>query len=285
MRVREDTPTRSSRAAALLHPWDGVTEPIDPAEGKKQGKYTWAKAPRYDVPGVRATCRSRPGRSPGRWQPARPDARRTRTTTALRRHPRQGRAERHDPAFARMHEAPKYYQRCAAGSTRSTSRRASTPSRRSCASGKGFGATEAARGALSDWIVLEDGKIENYQVSRRRRGTSVRATARGVRPDGGRFVGTPIHDVKTRSSSVTSPAASIPAWSARCTPTTARPARSWRSSASTASTAAAESRASMAEGRRTLAAASGLRRVPRAGRGGPRRPRHRRDRLRQPAAL
>jgi hydrogenase large subunit len=31
-------------------------------------------------------------------------------------------------------------------------------------SGKGFGATEAARGALADWIVIEDGKIANYQV-------------------------------------------------------------------------------------------------------------------------
>jgi hypothetical protein len=32
--------------------------PIDPLEGHKQGKYTWAKSPRYDVPG-RARCRSR----------------------------------------------------------------------------------------------------------------------------------------------------------------------------------------------------------------------------------
>ncbi len=32
------------------------------------------------------------------------------------------------------------------------------------AEGKGFGSTEAARGSLSDWIVLKDGKIENYQV-------------------------------------------------------------------------------------------------------------------------
>ena len=31
-------------------------------------------------------------------------------------------------------------------------------------SGKGFGSTEAARGALSDWIVPENGKIANYQV-------------------------------------------------------------------------------------------------------------------------
>ncbi len=32
------------------------------------------------------------------------------------------------------------------------------------ADGKGLGSTEAARGSLSDWIVLKDGKIENYQV-------------------------------------------------------------------------------------------------------------------------
>ncbi|EUA23833.1 nickel-dependent hydrogenase family protein [Mycobacterium xenopi 4042] len=32
------------------------------------------------------------------------------------------------------------------------------------AEGMGFGATEAARGALADWIVIEDSKIKNYQV-------------------------------------------------------------------------------------------------------------------------
>jgi hydrogenase large subunit len=30
--------------------------------------------------------------------------------------------------------------------------------------GRGFGATEAARGSLSDWIVISNGRIENYQV-------------------------------------------------------------------------------------------------------------------------
>jgi hydrogenase large subunit len=30
--------------------------------------------------------------------------------------------------------------------------------------GKGFGATEAARGSLADWIVIDNGKIDNYQV-------------------------------------------------------------------------------------------------------------------------
>ena len=32
------------------------------------------------------------------------------------------------------------------------------------ANGKGFGATEASRGSLAHWIVLEDGVIKNYQV-------------------------------------------------------------------------------------------------------------------------
>ena len=32
-------------------------------------------------------------------------------------------------------------------------------------SGKGFGSTEAARGALSDWIVIEDGKIDLGQYA------------------------------------------------------------------------------------------------------------------------
>ena len=32
------------------------------------------------------------------------------------------------------------------------------------AEGRGWGATEASRGALQDWIKIKDGKIENYQV-------------------------------------------------------------------------------------------------------------------------
>ena len=31
------------------HPFDGFTKPLDPEEGRKQGKYTFAKAPRYDL--------------------------------------------------------------------------------------------------------------------------------------------------------------------------------------------------------------------------------------------
>ena len=49
LRVSEDVTHSYFKGTDSLHPWDGVTEPIDPADGKAQGKYTWAKAPRYDV--------------------------------------------------------------------------------------------------------------------------------------------------------------------------------------------------------------------------------------------
>ncbi len=49
-RVTEDITHSFYRGTGSRHPWDGVTDPIDPEEGRKQGKYTWAKSPRYDVP-------------------------------------------------------------------------------------------------------------------------------------------------------------------------------------------------------------------------------------------
>lgn len=61
--------------------------------------------------------------------------------------------------------------------------------------GRGFGATEAARGALADWIVLENGKIANYQI--------ITPTAWNIGPrdsqnvDGPMeqaYIGTTIHD-------------------------------------------------------------------------------------------
>jgi Ni,Fe-hydrogenase I large subunit len=64
------------------------------------------------------------------------------------------------------------------------------------AAGKGFGATEAARGALADWIVIEDGKIANYQV--------ITPTAWNIGPKDGQevrgpmetgFIGAPVADM------------------------------------------------------------------------------------------
>ncbi|MCB0223260.1 MAG: nickel-dependent hydrogenase large subunit, partial [Anaerolineae bacterium] len=47
-KVREDHTHSFFRGSGSLHPFDGVTEPVDPADGRKDGKYSWAKSPRYD---------------------------------------------------------------------------------------------------------------------------------------------------------------------------------------------------------------------------------------------
>ncbi len=66
--------------------------------------------------------------------------------------------------MARMHEAAKYYKlaRQWLGELDLHDKFYSKPTEH--AEGKGFGSTEAARGSLSDWIVIKNGKIENYQV-------------------------------------------------------------------------------------------------------------------------
>ena len=61
MRVTEDVTHAYYEGTGSRHPWEGVTEPIDPAEGAKQGKYTWAKAPGTTCP-TSVMCHWRWGR-------------------------------------------------------------------------------------------------------------------------------------------------------------------------------------------------------------------------------
>ncbi|MCK5944040.1 MAG: nickel-dependent hydrogenase large subunit, partial [Planctomycetes bacterium] len=191
--VREDHTHSFFKGSGELHPFDGVTDPIDPKDGKAQGKYTWAKAPRYDIPGV--------GRRPLEAGPlarqviaGRPDARAY---------------QDYDPLFldviqkakpsvmtrvlARMHEAPKLFHRVRGWLDALNLRESFYQRPIEHREGRGFGSTEAARGSLSDWIVIKDGKIENYQV--------VTPTAWNIGPRDGNsrfgpmeqsFVGTPI---------------------------------------------------------------------------------------------
>ncbi len=196
LRVSEDVTHSFFSGSRPLHPWEGETIPVDPRTGRDQGKYSWAKSPRYEVPDL--------GRVPLEAGPlarrvvaAGPDA--------------QGHQD-DDPLFgdllatigpsvfvrqmARMHEAPKYFKwvmdwlgQIDLGGSFHTK-----PVEHE--SGKGWGGTEAARGALQDWVVIEDGKIENYQV--------VTPTAWNIGPrdsDGAlgpieqALVGTPIADM------------------------------------------------------------------------------------------
>ncbi|MEV6984078.1 nickel-dependent hydrogenase large subunit [Sphaerisporangium sp. NPDC051017] len=163
-RVREDVTHSFYEGTKALHPFEGETRPIDPEVGRAQGKYSWAKSPRYEVPGL--------GYVP---LEAGPLARRMAAGG-----PNAALHQDNDPLFvdivntmgpsvlvrqlARMHEAAKYYKWTRAWLDQIDLHDSFYTKPTEYAEGKGFGSTEAARGSLSDWIVIEDGKIANYQV-------------------------------------------------------------------------------------------------------------------------
>lgn len=162
--VAEDVTHSFFKGTRPLHPWEGETIPLVPAEARRQGKYSWAKSPRYSVPGM--------GQIP---LEAGPLARRMAAGA-----PGAGAHQDDDGLFidmmaklgpsvfvrqmARMHEGPKYYKWVMSWLARLDLHGSFYTKPTEPSSGKGFGGTEAARGALQDWIVIEDGKIENYQI-------------------------------------------------------------------------------------------------------------------------
>jgi hydrogenase large subunit len=165
LQVREDTAHSFYRGTTSLHPWEGRTEPIDPLDGHKEGKYSWAKSPRYLVPG-------RGGSLPLEAGPL------ARQVVAGR--PNAAAHQDYDPLFlnivksegpsvlvrvlSRMHEAAKYYKLARKWLDAMDLHDKFYTKPIEHAEGKGFGSTEAARGSLSDWIIIKDGKIENYQI-------------------------------------------------------------------------------------------------------------------------
>ncbi len=163
-RVYEDHTHAFYRGSGVLHPFDGRTEPLDPEEGKRDGKYTWAKAPRYDIPGhglssmeagsyARQIIAGREGAEP--WQDYDPlfiNMHRAIGPSVMTR------------VLSRMHEAPKYFLRVKEWLGQLDLHGKFYIKPEELPEGRGFGATEAIRGALADWIVLKNGKIENYQV-------------------------------------------------------------------------------------------------------------------------
>jgi Ni,Fe-hydrogenase I large subunit len=195
LNVRESTAHSFYKGDTSLHPWEGRTEPIDPADGHKQGKYSWAKSPRYEVAGkgampleagplARQVNAGRPGAAKHQdYDPLFLDAVKKAGPSVLVR------------VMARMHEACKYYKLAQKWLSEIQLHENFYTKPVEHASGKGFGSTEAARGSLSDWIVIENGKIENYQV--------VTPTAWNIGPRDGHgvhgpmeqsFIGSTIHD-------------------------------------------------------------------------------------------
>jgi len=162
--VTEDVTHSFYKGERPLHPWDGETVPLDPVASRTEGKYSWAKSPRYDVPGL--------GRVP---LEAGPLARRVAASA-----PDPAAHQDSDPLFAdlldrlgpsvfvrqmaRMHEGPKYFKWAMEWLSQLDLTGSFHTKPAELEDGKGWGATEAARGALQDWIVIEKGKIANYQV-------------------------------------------------------------------------------------------------------------------------
>ena len=194
-RVTEDVTHSFYEGTGTRHPFDGVTEPIDPAAGAAQGKYTWAKSPRYDVPDV-GYVPLEVGPLARLMMSARPGAADFQDSDTLIKNVMDVLGPSvFTRVLARVHEAPKYYKLIKQWLNEIELHEDFYAKPTEVPDAKGFVATEAARGALCDWIVLEDGRIKNYQV--------VTPTAWNIGPRDGSdvlgpmekaFVGAPIVD-------------------------------------------------------------------------------------------
>ncbi|MBR2558060.1 MAG: nickel-dependent hydrogenase large subunit [Sediminibacterium sp.] len=144
------------------HPWD---EPMpNPLKSTNlhhtdfDGKYSWAKAPRYDDhavevgPLARVIMAGNPNNKSHQIQdPLFLDIMKVKGPSVFTR------------TLARLHEEAKLFSLVHEwlGQINLNDEFYIKPTQRD---GRGWGATEAARGALAHWVEIEDGKIKNYQV-------------------------------------------------------------------------------------------------------------------------
>lgn len=144
------------------HPWDEPIPTPVPSQNLEQtdfnNKYSWSKAPRYMDNAAEAGPLSRC------LMYAKPNnlAHQTRDTLISDAMSKMG------PSvflrtLARVHEAPILYDNIDTW-LREVDLDGEFYIKPEERDGKGFGATEAARGALAHWIEIENGVIKNYQV-------------------------------------------------------------------------------------------------------------------------
>jgi hydrogenase large subunit len=144
------------------HPWDEPLPTPMPSTNLERtdfnGKYSWSKAPRYlggpaEVgPLARVIMSANPANMAHQFRdPLFGDILAKKGANVFTR------------ALARMHEAPRLY-----GMINQWLSEIDLDGefyiKPKEIDGKGFGATEAARGALAHWIEIENGVIKNYQV-------------------------------------------------------------------------------------------------------------------------
>ncbi len=147
---------------AAAHPWDEPLPTPVPAQNLANsdfnGKYSWSKAPRYmnyaaeAGPLARVIANANPANLKHQIQdPLFGDIMEKMGPSVFTR------------TLARLHEAPRIYNFIDEWlrQIRLDDEYYIKPEERD---GKGFGCTEAARGALAHWIEIENGVIKNYQV-------------------------------------------------------------------------------------------------------------------------
>ncbi|HTZ34965.1 MAG TPA: nickel-dependent hydrogenase large subunit, partial [Stellaceae bacterium] len=190
--TREDT-THAwyEESDAVVHPFDRLTTPSARNEPDFAGKYSWSTAVKHAEHGrlesgplARQLVMGGDHGEP--WQ--------ARDPLVLDMHKAMGGPSALLRHFARMHEVVGLYREAerALRELRLNELWYIKPKERD---GRGWGATEAARGALCHWIDVEGGKIKNYQI------VSPTTWNVGPRAEGGELgpieealIGTPIAD-------------------------------------------------------------------------------------------
>jgi len=175
-----------------VHPFDRTTKPSQNVAKDYEGAYSWSTAVKHqDLGRLEVSPLARQliagGRHGEDWQHY--------DGFILDAFKKMGGASVHLRTLARMHEAVKLYRQAEHCLREFRLQDPWYIEPKSTGDGQGWGATEAARGALSHWIKVKDGKIANYQI--------IAPTTWNVGPrdgDGNRgpieeaFIGTPVAD-------------------------------------------------------------------------------------------
>ena len=191
--TREDVSRAWYDEVSGVHPFDRVTTPVQKNDSDFAGRYSWATAVRHaDIGRLEAgpLARSLVAGAPGAeaWHYSNP--------LVLDMFKKLGGASVMLRHFARMHDLCGLYreaERCLR-EFRLNDPWYIKPRERD---GRGWGATEAARGSLCHWIEVEGGKIKNYQiVAPTTWNVGPRSDNGDLGPIEAALVGAPVHDAR-----------------------------------------------------------------------------------------
>jgi hydrogenase large subunit len=158
--TREDMKHAWYDEDAIVHPYDRTTAPRQKNDIDFEQKYSWSTAVLHEQNGrleagplARQLVAGGPHGEPWQWK----------DPLVLDMYRKMGGASVLLRHFARMHEVIKLYRE-AERNVREFKLNDPWYIKPVEKDGRGWGATEAIRGALAHWIEIKDGKIKNYQI-------------------------------------------------------------------------------------------------------------------------